>query len=53
MGRRGSCSRAARKRFACPTEEDAFASFKARKRSQIAILQVNARLAQRALALVP
>lgn len=43
----------ARKRFACPTVEEALASFRARKLRQIAILQANARLAQRALALVP
>jgi hypothetical protein len=43
----------ARKRFACPTEEEALASFRSRKHCQIAILQANIRLAQRALALAP
>jgi hypothetical protein len=43
----------ARRRFACPTEAEAAASFRARKRRQIGIHRARAALAERALALVP
>jgi hypothetical protein len=43
--------RGARKRFACPTKQEAMESFKARKRAQIAIHKMNLRLTERALAL--
>lgn len=42
---------AARKRYACPTIEEARASFVARKRRQIQILKARARDAEEALAL--
>jgi hypothetical protein len=43
----------ARRRFACPTEDEAAESFRARKRRQAGIHRARAALAERALALVP
>lgn len=41
--------KAARKRFACPTQEEALTSFKARKRRQIGILRAQLERAEEAL----
>ena len=43
----------ARKRFACPTKEEALESFKARKRRQVRILRARLDEAERALTLMP
>lgn len=52
FGGRRFVLRDARKRFACPTKEDALASFRARKEKQLRILKKRIRHVERCLTLV-